>query len=144
MANVLDVAEFILRQRGAMTAMKLQKLVYYSQAWHLVWESKPLFQERIEAWANGPVSPMLYANQRGQFTVVAGGTRGNAESVTAPERFNIEKVLAFYGDKDPQWLSELTHREAPWKDARAGLTPGERGDREITHAAMAEYYESLT
>ena len=52
--NVLDIAAYILCKQGAMTAMKLQKLVYYSQAWSLVWDDKPLFRERIEAWANGP------------------------------------------------------------------------------------------
>lgn len=43
MANVLDVAAYVLAKRGPMTAMKLQKLVYYSQAWHLVWDEEPLF-----------------------------------------------------------------------------------------------------
>ncbi len=60
MATALDVAAFILNKRGPMTAMKLQKLVYYSKAWHLVWEDKLLFTEPIEAWANGPVVPELY------------------------------------------------------------------------------------
>lgn len=32
MARAVDVAVFILRQHGHMTAMKLQKLVYYAQA----------------------------------------------------------------------------------------------------------------
>ena len=49
MANVFDVAACILKQKGPMTAMKLQKLLYYSQAWSLVWDEKPLFPERIEA-----------------------------------------------------------------------------------------------
>jgi hypothetical protein len=30
-----------------MSAYKLQKLVYYSQAWHLVWADEPLFAARI-------------------------------------------------------------------------------------------------
>lgn len=60
MANVRDVADYILAQRGPMSAMKLQKLVYYSQAWHLTWAEEPIFDARIEAWANGPVVPLLY------------------------------------------------------------------------------------
>ena len=44
MANVDDVAAYILNRQGPMTAMKLQKLCYYSQAWHLVWDSEPLGQ----------------------------------------------------------------------------------------------------
>lgn len=57
MATALDIAKYILDRRGPMTAMKLQKLVYYARAWSLVWDEKPLFRSRIEAWANGPVSP---------------------------------------------------------------------------------------
>jgi uncharacterized phage-associated protein len=55
MASAHDVAAYILSRQGRMTAMKLQKLVYYSQAWSVVWDERPLFPEKIEAWANGPV-----------------------------------------------------------------------------------------
>ncbi len=47
MATAHDVADFILAKLGAMSAMKLQKLVYYSQAWHLTWAEKPLFENQI-------------------------------------------------------------------------------------------------
>jgi uncharacterized phage-associated protein len=68
-ATVHDVAAYIIEKRGAMTAMKLQKLVYHSQAWPLVWDEKPLFDSRIEAWANGPVVPELYDRHRGMFEI---------------------------------------------------------------------------
>lgn len=55
MATVFDVAQYILERLGQTTAIKLEKLVYYAQAWHLVWEDTPLFASRIEAWANGSV-----------------------------------------------------------------------------------------
>ena len=66
MATVGDVARYILERLAPdrfgdrVTAWKLQKLVYYAQAWSLVWDEVPLFPERIEAWANGPVCPTLY------------------------------------------------------------------------------------
>ncbi len=55
--SVESVAAYILSQHGKLSAMKLQKLVYYCQAWSLVWDEAPLFQEQIQAWANGPVVP---------------------------------------------------------------------------------------
>jgi len=70
-AGVLDVAAYILGKHGPMTHMKLQRLVYYSQAWHLAWDGVPLFPERIEAWANGPVVPVLYEALKGEFLVDA-------------------------------------------------------------------------
>lgn len=141
MANVHDVAAYILQQHGTMTAMKLQKLVYYSQAWSLVWDEAPLFPERIEAWANGPVVFELYDRHRGQFRV--SGWNGNPDALDDSQRETVSGVLKFYGKMSSQELSNLTHQEDPWKNARVGLGPGDRGSREITHAALAEYYGSL-
>ncbi len=142
MASVHDVARYILERQGTITAVKLQKLVYYSQAWHLVWADKPLFPERIEAWANGPVCPELYALHRG-FYQVSKWRKGDSAKLTATERGSIDAILDNYGAKPAFWLSELSHQEDPWRDARNGLAPGERGSREITKASMAEYYGSL-
>ena len=129
-----------------MTAMKLQKLVYYCQAWALVWDSAPLFEERIEAWANGPVVPELYEAHRGQFEVDASTLDivGDASKLSAEQARTVDAVLDFYGDKTPHWLSSLTHAERPWLEARSGLRPGEFSKRLITHASMAEFYSSLT
>ena len=50
MASVLDAAAYMLQRCGPMTTWKLQKLVYYAQAWSLVWDDDALFDEEIEAW----------------------------------------------------------------------------------------------
>jgi uncharacterized phage-associated protein len=142
MASAHDVATYILKQQGEMSAMKLQKLVFYSQAWHLVWDEEPLFGERIEAWANGPVCRDLYDVHRGQFAV-SSWPQGKVGSLSASERETIDVVLGTYGSKPGAWLSDLTHMESPWVDARGNLPPGARGSAEITHAAMAEYYGAL-
>lgn len=141
MTSVLDVAEYILEKSGPMTAMKLQKLVYYSQAWSLVWDERPLYEESVRAWANGPVVRELFASHRGKFIVSnVGGCSG---VLTTAQKDTVDAVLKFYGDKSSQWLSDLTHSESPWCEARSGLPAGVRGDAEITHASMAEYYGSL-
>jgi uncharacterized phage-associated protein len=139
--SVFDVAAYILGRRNPMTAMKLQKLVYYSQAWALVWDEAPLFDERIEAWANGPVVRELYEAHRGMFMV--GSCTGNVNALTNDEKDAIDKVLDYYWKFSSQELSNLTHQEKPWLEARRGLGPGDRGSREITHAALAEYYGGL-
>ncbi|MBM7824578.1 putative phage-associated protein [Arcanobacterium pluranimalium] len=55
----------------------------------------------------------------------------------------IDAVVDFYAHRDAHWLSELTHAEAPWRDVRDGIPFGQRCNHEITHSAMAEYYDSL-
>jgi uncharacterized phage-associated protein len=141
MASAHDIAAYILRKKGEMTAMKLQKLVYYSQAWSLVWDEEPIFKEPIQAWVNGPVIPSLYKLHKGKFKV-NDWSEGDPDKLTAKQRETIDAVLDYYGSRPSQWLSDLTHREAPWVEARKGLAPGDASRREITHAALAEYYSN--
>ena len=142
MVSAHDVAAYVLHQHGPMSAMKLQKLVYYAQAWSLVWEDRPLFGERIEAWAHGPVVPELYQEHRGRFEV-RGWPRGNAAALGTDDRETVDAVLGYYGNRNAQVLSDWTHSEDPWQLARAGLPDGERGSAEITLESMMEYYSSL-
>jgi uncharacterized phage-associated protein len=141
MPHSADVAEHILRRLGPMPAMKLQKLVYYCQAWSLVWDERPMIDDEFQAWANGPVAPELYDRHRGQYVVSTVNGEPSKLDETALE--TIESVIRFYGDKHSQWLSELTHTEDPWREARGNLPPGARSNAVITHAAMHEYYSSL-
>lgn len=142
--RAVDVADYILKKNGRMTTMKLQKLLYYCQAWSLVWDEAPIFPERIEAWANGPIVPEIYKIHRGQFSIDSvSENSGDARKLSAKQKETVDAVLKHYGHRTAQWLSELTHKEDPWKNARQGLAPGERGDNVISHASMNEYYSSL-
>jgi uncharacterized phage-associated protein len=142
MPSVFDVARCIIKKQGPMTAMKLQKLVYYTQAWSLVWDEKPIFTQEIQAWANGPVVPELYNSHKGMFRI--GGFKGDSAGHLEKDHMEtIDSVLEFYGPMTSQQLSDLTHSEAPWREARKGLADGERGNKIITHASMHEYYSSL-
>ena len=69
MANVFDVAKYVLKRLGPITTMKLEKEVYYCQAWSLGWDEKPLFHEDFQAWANGPVCPELFHKHKGKFVI---------------------------------------------------------------------------
>ena len=140
--RVFDVAAYILERMETMTTMKLQKLVYYSQAWSLVWDEKPLFEENIEAWANGPVVRELFDYHRGMYEISAMPI-GNPRLLNQEEQETIDAVLEYYGNKSAQWLIELTHMEDPWRQTRKGLPSLERSNRIIPLDAMAHYYSSL-
>ena len=143
--SVLDVAAYILEKqpkKQPITAWKLQKLVYYCQVWSLVWDEKPLFKEKILAWANGPVVKELYKQHKGLFYVKQ-MPKGHSKHLSKNQKDTIDHVLKAYGDKTAQWLSDLTHLEEPWIDARKDLKPGERGEAEIQLSIMHEYYTGV-
>lgn len=142
MPKVLDVASYILSICGPMTAMKLQKLVYYSQAWHLVWDSELLFEDSIEAWAYGPIVPRLYEAHRGAFKV-SELDGGNPDLLSESEKETIDRVCEYYGKYNAQQLSDLTHSEEPWNKARRGLDPLARSNNAIRPEWMDAYYSSL-
>ncbi|MCM1256662.1 MAG: DUF4065 domain-containing protein, partial [Roseburia sp.] len=144
MAMVFDVAKYILREMGKLSTWKLQKLCYYSQAWHLAWTGRPIFDEDFEAWANGPVCPELFHAHQGKFSVCADDfARGDSDSLTEDEVESVKVVLCDYGSMEPYDLRELSHSEAPWKNARNGLPEGAKCRTVITKESMGEYYGSL-
>lgn len=143
MASVFDVASYILSKCGDMSAMKLQKLCYYAQAWSTVWDDSPLFPEEFEAWKNGPVCPKLFFHTQGQFIITEKDEDGNPDNLTPSQKETVDAVLEYYGDKDAQWLSRLTHMEEPWKLARKDYSEGERCKNVISLESMSEYYSSI-
>lgn len=143
MANIFDTAKYILEQMGTMSTMKLQKLCYYSQAWSLVWDDAPLFEEDFQTWANGPVCPELFRKTQGKYAVSPSDEDGGDGNLDDNQKDTIDKVLEHYGSHDAQWLSQLTHMEDPWKNAKQGIPSGAGCDRVITKESMALYYGSL-
>ncbi len=141
--RVFDVAAYILKKKETMTTMKLQKLINYSQAWSLVWDEKPLFEEKIEAWANGPVVRNLFDYHRGMYEI-SEMPIGNPRLLDQNQQETVDAVLEYYGHRSAQWLIDLSHMEDPWIHARKGLPPLERGNRVIPLDAMAHYYSSLS
>lgn len=144
MKSVVDVAAYILDEYGPMTTMKLEKLAYYSQAYSLSrGNGVPLFDEDFQAWVNGPVAPELYQEHRGKFLVRKGdlssAVAGHAP-LTASEKALIDTVCKELSPLSGNQLSERTHAESPWRDARAGIGPTERCDAIISKRAIREYY----
>ena len=81
----------------------------------------------------------IYQRHKGQRTV-ASWPAGNAERLSAAARQVVADVAGRYGALSGDALSELTHQESPWRDARAGLAPETRSRRVIPLDAMARYY----
>lgn len=137
---VHDVAAYILFRLGAMSAMKLQKLIYYCQAWSLARLDVPLFREDIQAWAHGPVVYELFCSHKGQYVV--DHVDGDRHSLDVHQRRLVDDVLAHYGAMTAVQLRNLTHEEQPWLGARGGMPDDLRMSDVISHEAMRQFYRS--
>lgn len=145
MANVFDVSSYILDRINTSTTMKLQKLVYYCQAWSLVWDDEPIIDNEFEAWINGPVCRQLYETHKGKYRVNKGyfDNKKSKAGLTKIQKETIDAVLDFYGDKEPHYLIELTHNEDPWKLARGNCKDNDYCEKIITKDSMYAYYSKL-
>ncbi len=143
MTRAVDIAAYVLRLRGPMDAMKLQKLVYYAQAWSLALRGKALFAEPIQAWAFGPVTYSLFDRHRGKFVVADIGD-AQPDSLTSEQQRLVDAVVSHYGRLDGAELSELTHAEEPWREARQGVPEGSRSQQTIDPGTMARFYSQQT
>ncbi len=120
--------------------LKLQKLLYYSQAWNLALFKQPLFNEEIEGWVHGPVVPEVFRTYRDNKWALI--PRIVDVVVPGDVRSHLEEVWRVYGGLNAYDLERLTHSEDPWKNARAGIAPDVSSHIVITKNSMRDYYSS--
>lgn len=145
-ANVLDVASYILshstKSANKETTFWLQKLVYYSQVMSLINHKVPLFEEKIEAWANGPVVRELYNKHPKKLYLkyLPADEIGDETKLSKRHKQCIDWALDKYGHGTGEMLSELTHLEKPWNDARGNLPFDAGSTNQITNEMILDYY----
>jgi uncharacterized phage-associated protein len=123
------------------TNLKLQKLLYYAQAWSLVFRGEPLFMEEFEAWVHGPVVPTLFR----RFKHLRWAPIDEEVHPLNDAELNVflGSVLTAYGKSTAGELERLSHSESPWKDARGDLAPDVSSRNEISKESMREFYVGL-
>jgi uncharacterized phage-associated protein len=150
--SVLQLSQYILSFVPS-SQFKLQKLVYYTEGWHLAYFEHPLIDEDFEAWIHGPAVRSLWDHFKGhgnyftQWYVKPEATakiRIQFQHILRPVQLElIEDVLKEYGDKSAYHLEALSHSEAPWREARNGYAPSERSEAIISKETMKKYYQSI-
>lgn len=138
--SVFDVAAYILSQTGQIAVSKLQLLLYYCQAWSLVWDDVPAFADAILAGPSGPFVERIRANCLGIFKVDA-LTLGSAERVMPNIRETCEVVVAHYNKYTSQELIFQSQSETPWKVARGRSVLGTNPP--IAPSDMVSFYRAL-
>jgi uncharacterized phage-associated protein len=140
--SCFDIANYFIwlaNETGSFVSnLKLQKLVYYAQAWHLAIHEIALFEEDFEAWIHGPVIPVLYQKYK-QFSwhpIDETASLNLSENV----KIFLDDVSAEYFACDAYELEQMTHIEDPWKKARVNLLPDVPSNEVIQKEWMKEYY----
>ena len=130
--------------------LKLQKLVYYADAWHLANHGVSIIQEDFQAWVHGPVIPALYGEYK-HFSWQPIERSDLDEKAYASIRNNLEQktvmlldaVADSYFGLSAYELEKMTHSELPWRAARNGLADDEPSDNVISKEIMKDYYSSF-
>ncbi|MGF7217941.1 putative phage-associated protein [Spirosoma lacussanchae] len=143
MATARDVAEYILRLADTevgdndVTNLKLQKLVYYVQGFHLALHDEPLFPETIAPWQYGPVVPELYHafKENGSFPISPTEEYQFSAEFTKEQEDLIREVFNVYGQFSAWKLRDMTHQESPWIEANDG------GKAEISQDSMKDFFK---
>lgn len=140
-------ADFLLsesRERGEiLTNLKLQKLLYYAQAWYLALKDRPLFQEDMEAWVHGPVLPSQYHRFK-EFQ-----WKSITANITMPQIGDdglvdhLLEIVDVFGTETAVALELMTHRERPWIEARGDIPMDTPSTAIIDKTVMRDYYRTL-
>ena len=145
--KAINVAKYFIKKNTedgkGLDKLKLQKLLYYAQAWNLVLNKEPLFSERIEAWVHGPVVPEVYQEFKNfDFINLKEGfiTESDLNQFSKEEKNVLDNVWELYGKYDGPYLEFLTHNESPWQEARNELSSDKPSRATISLESMMDYY----
>ena len=139
--SAVDVAKYFLAKTAdeemgdAITNLKLQKLLYYAQGIHLALHDKPLFDERIEAWTNGPVIPDVYSHYKEHGKNALPAEDIDDSKYTDEIKEVLEEVYEVFGQYSAWKLKTMTADEPPWSNTtRAEI---------INHERLKEYFKTI-
>lgn len=148
--NVFEVADYFIwlanttsKQELSLCPLKLQKLIFLAQGWHLAFHDEPLFLEDFEAWSYGPVIRSVYNKYR------FWGSQPINRFIEQPDLpFDIEyflkKVFSTFLHTSALKLSSMTHEDGtPWSKVRNGLPLESHCSKIIPKDLIKEYYENL-
>lgn len=151
--NINDVVDYIIAQHsdepGSLSILKLQKLMYYVQAWHLAYGKGPLFEGKFQAWVHGPVNRQIYDRFKDSHSLFAWLTEKDisknfdAQKLDAEGVAHINEILEAYGDLSGTQLEAMSHSEKPWIEARGERKSHERCETEIREDTMKSFYADL-
>lgn len=128
-------------QYDPLNPLRVQKLLYFAEAWSLEILDRSLFQEPIQAWKFGPVVPSVYHEykplERSTIPFEAVEMYADLDPKLAAV---VRASWDYYRDFAVHALVDMTHREMPWLRARDSLPRDAKCDRPILREWIRETY----
>lgn len=146
MSDELERVVSWLLSKQSMSPKKLQKLLYYAQAWGVTLLNETpeeinnrLFNESFEAWVHGPVLPEVYHEFK-EYGYREIPQRDIEVDLEEEVEDVLNQVIEIYGDYSGNELENISHQEDPWKNAREGYNPLQICNKIIPVEEMYNYY----
>ena len=142
--RVSDKIIFLHRERygESISPMKLQKLCYYAQGFNLAINNKNLFDNDFEAWQHGPVIIELYHEYKTWgWKQIDKDIDESIKEDNPNENDLLLEVVSYFGSYDGSTLSVMTHKEAPWREARGNLADNEASRNLISKESINTYFK---
>jgi uncharacterized phage-associated protein len=144
MIPAIDVARYFLslvdEEAGDLISnLKLQKLLYYAQGFHLALYGDALFFDPIEAWAHGPVVADVYHQYKEYGGLPIPSDDFDFNILNGQEKEFLDDIYSTFGQYSAWKLREMTHDEPPWVNAYNEDVPGII----ITHEALRDYFSQF-
>ena len=140
------IALYIIHRGYEVTDLSLQKLLYYVKAFSWIIAKRDAFPDECEAWAYGPVFPVVYEKYKSLGSSVIADydrTIPYDELLSVEERKVLDYVIDCFGIYNGSVLMRLTHKEKPWQDARGGIPEFAPSNNIIENASIREYFETI-
>lgn len=143
------LANYILKHYGPMSHLKLQKLLFYCDAYCLAYFGQELISDKFEAWVHGPVSRKVFNELKGASLLYADMYYSQIPGIDEDAIFNllpidVKDLLTDVLGSLSQWsgieLERATHRERPWIEAREGYAEADKCHNEISKATTLSFY----
>jgi uncharacterized phage-associated protein len=152
MYQINQIADYVILRLSeggdkTLNSLKLQKLLYYIQSWHLAFHKKPIIQDSFQAWVHGPVNREVFDRFKDRmlfFPIIEDDILDKeiSQKISDEDKLHIDLVLESYSKFSGVELEQMTHGEEPWLKARSGFRPNERCEVKIDEILMGDYYRS--
>ncbi len=139
-------AEYILHKSEEINHLKVQKILYFLEGYHLAVFGKSLIEGQFQAWKYGPVVPEVYQQYKTNSILYNNIKKQELSDcfvcgLSGEQLWLVNYVIDVCNKFDADMLRDITHQQIPWVDARQGLNENENSNRIISKKQIQQWFK---